>query len=150
MHDDLSQSTQNPAELLTGCFNGIKVFQEQAEVESIAQHGVELLLATLTKLFGSLQEAYKGQIVGIIYCQTTTPQESGKKFDVIFTPHHTARWLEEIKALNATGPEVVLVRTTLAWITGIILLISTLLGICYLMNMPLTRDTLLYSNVKLD
>lgn len=25
MHDDLSQSTQNPAELLTGRFNGIKV-----------------------------------------------------------------------------------------------------------------------------
>lgn len=25
MHHDLSQSTQSPAELLTGCFNGIKV-----------------------------------------------------------------------------------------------------------------------------
>ncbi|KAJ1420888.1 hypothetical protein SESBI_14036 [Sesbania bispinosa] len=150
MHDDLSQSTQSPAELLMGCFNGIKVLQEQHEAESVAQHGVELLLATLTKIFGSLQEAYKGQIVGIIYCQTATPQESSKKFDVIFTPHHTARWLEEIKALNTTGPEVVLVRTTLAWVTGIILLVSTLMGICYLLNMPLTRDTLLYSNVKLD
>lgn len=25
LHDDLSQSTKSPAELLTGCFNGIKV-----------------------------------------------------------------------------------------------------------------------------
>ncbi|XP_061339691.1 uncharacterized protein LOC133286308 [Gastrolobium bilobum] len=150
MHDNLSQSTQSPAELLTGYFDGIKALQEQYENESIAQHGVELLLATLTKIFGSLQEAYKGQIVGIIYCHTNIPQESGKKFDVIFTPHHTARWLEETKELNATGPEVVLVRRTLAWITGIILLISTLMGIYYLLNMPLTRDTLLYSNVKLD
>ncbi|KAG4990320.1 uncharacterized protein LOC114367932 [Glycine soja] len=151
MHDNLSQSVKSPAELLTGCFNGIKVLQEQYETESIAQHGVELLYATLTKIFSSLQEAYKGQIVGIIYCHGATTQESGKKFDVIFTPHHPyARWLAETNAVNATLPEVVLVRRTLAWITGIILLVSTLMGICYLLNMPLTRDTLLYSNVKLD
>ncbi|KAG5005844.1 hypothetical protein AAZX31_09G025500 [Glycine max] len=151
MHDNLSQSAKSPAELLTGCFNGIKVLQEQYETGSIAQHGVELLYATLTKIFSSLQEAYKGQIVGIIYCHVATTQESGKKFDVIFTPHHPyARWLAETNAVNATLPEVVLVRRTLAWITGIILLVSTLMGICYLLNMPLTRDTLLYSNVKLD
>ncbi|KAG4948996.1 hypothetical protein AAZX31_15G126300 [Glycine max] len=151
MHDNLSQSAKGPAELLTGCFNGIKVLQEQYETESIAQHGVELLYATMTKIFSSLQEAYKGQIVGIIYCHVATTQESGKKFDVIFTPHHPyARWLAETNAVNATLPEVVLVRRTLAWVTGIILLISTFMGICYLMNMPLTRDTLLYSNVKLD
>ncbi|XP_027364717.1 uncharacterized protein LOC113871814 [Abrus precatorius] len=150
MHDDLSLSTQSPAELLIGCFNGIKVLQEEYEDESIAQHGVELLLATLKKIFGSLQEAYKGQIVGIIYSHSTNTQQSGRKFDVIFTPHPTARWLAETNAVNSTSPEVVFVRRTLAWVTGIILLVSTLIGICYLMNMPLTRDTLLYSNVKLD
>lgn len=151
-HHDLSQSTLSPAELLTGCFNGIKVLQEQDEAEIIAQQGVELLLVTLTKIFGSLQEAYKGQIVGIIYCQTATPQESSKKFNVILTPphYHRARWLEEVNALNTTFAEVALVRITLAWITGIILLVSTLMGTCYLLYMPITRDTLLYSNVKLD
>ena len=150
-HHDLSQSTPSPAELLTGCFNGIKALQEQDEAENIAQHGVELLLVTVTKIFGSLQEAYKGQIVGIIYCQTAT-QASGKKFDVLFTPpqYHRTRWLEEVNALNTTIAEVALVRKTLAWITGIILLVSTLLGTCYLLYMPITRDTLLYSNVKLD
>ena len=151
-HRDSSQSTLSPAELLTGCFNGIKVLQEQEEAESIAQHGVELLLVTVTKMFESLQEAYKGQIVGIIYCQMATPQESGKKFNVLFTPPHyqRVRSLEEVNSLNTTIAEVALVRKTLAWITGIILLVSTLLGTCYLLYMPITRDTLLYSNVKLD
>ena len=70
-----------------------------------------------------------GQIVGIIYCHVATTQESDKKFDVIFSPHHSyARWLAETNVVNATLPEVVLVRTTLAWVTGIILLISTLRG----------------------
>ncbi|CAL0334494.1 unnamed protein product [Lupinus luteus] len=151
MHEDLSQGTISPAELLTGCFNSIKVLQEQYEAERIAQHEVELLLATLTKIFSSLQEAYKGQIVGVIYCHAATPQELGTKFDVTFAPRHAARWLAESEAANVTKiAEVVLVRTTLAWVTGIILLISTLLGIYYLLYMPITRDTLLYSNVKLD
>ncbi|OIW13917.1 hypothetical protein TanjilG_31806 [Lupinus angustifolius] len=150
MHEDLSQGT-SPAELLKGCFNSIKVLQEQYEAERIAQHEVELLFTTLTKIVSSLQEAYKGQIVGVIYCHAATPQESGKKFDVTFAPHHAARWLAESEAANLTKiAEVVLVRTTLAWVTGIILLISTLLGIYYLLYMPITRDTLLYSNVKLD
>jgi len=58
-----------------------------------------------------------------------TTQELEKKFDVIFTPRHTARWLAETSTLNATLPEVVLVRRTLAWVTGIILLVSTLMGV---------------------
>lgn len=41
----------------------LQVLQEQYEAESTAQHGVELLLVTLTKIFASLQEAYKGQIL---------------------------------------------------------------------------------------
>lgn len=150
MHDDLSQSPWNPAELLMGCFSGIKALQEQNGAESIFQDGVELLLATLTKILGSLQEAYKGQIVGVIYSHSRTTQELGKTLDVVFTSHHAARLLVEDKALNASLAEVVLVRRTLAWVTGLILLLSTLIGIYYLLNMPLTRDTLLYSNVKLD
>ena len=41
-----------------------------------------------------------------------------------------ARWLVETKGVNATVAEVVLVRRTLAWVTGVILLISTLIGVC--------------------
>ncbi|XP_028759381.1 uncharacterized protein LOC114718270 [Neltuma alba] len=150
MHDDLSQSTRNPAELLMGCFSGIKALQEQDGAESIVQDGVELLLVTLTKILGSLQEAYKGQIVGVIYSHSRTTQELSKTLDFVFSSHNAARLLAEDKALNVSLAEVVFVRRTLAWVTGLILLISTLIGICYLLNMPLTRDTLLYSNVKLD
>ncbi|KAF7842430.1 putative membrane protein type I [Senna tora] len=153
MHQDLIESKLSPAELLMGCFSGIKVLQEHYGDESIVQNGVELLLATLTKIIDSLQEAYKGQIVGVVYFRSTTTQESGKKLDVMFTSPQAARLLGEETVGNATIAklaEVALVRRTLAWITGIILLLSTLIGIYYLLNMPLTRDTLLYSNVKLD
>ncbi|KAI4346222.1 hypothetical protein L6164_013291 [Bauhinia variegata] len=150
IHEDLSQSLLSPAELLIGRFKGIKILQEQYGAESIAEHGVDLLRATLTKIFDSLQEAYKGQIVGVVYFYTLRPQDLGKKFDVKFSHHQAARWLAEENVSNATIAEVMLVRRTLAWVTAVILIISTLVGIHYLLNMSITRDTLLYSNVKLD
>jgi renin receptor len=154
MHEDLSHGTQNPAELMTGCYDGIKVLQEQYGPEGIAQHGEELLLITLTKIYDTLQDAYKGRLVGIISFYRSSPPESSKMLNVKFVPRvvprPSARWLEETKPSYDSLPEVVLVRRTLAWITGIILVIATLLGVYYLVSMPLTRDTLLYSNVKLD
>ncbi|KAF3457664.1 hypothetical protein FNV43_RR02322 [Rhamnella rubrinervis] len=150
MHEDLSQGTQNPAELLTGCYDGIKVLQEQYGAEGIAQHGEELLLITLTKIYDTLQDAYKGHLVGIISFYRLSSPESSKMLNVKFVPRPSARWLEETKPSHDSLQEVVLVRRTLAWITGIILIIATLLGVYFLVNMPLTRDTLLYSSVKLD
>jgi len=41
-----------------------QVLQEQYETESIAEHGIEVLYATLSKIVSSLQEAYKGE-----FCQ---------------------------------------------------------------------------------
>ncbi|XP_015887472.3 uncharacterized protein LOC107422525 [Ziziphus jujuba] len=150
LHEDLSQGTQHPAELVTGHYDGIKVLQEQYGTEAIAQHGKELLLATLTKISNSLQNAHKGHIVGVISFYKSSPLESGKMLNLRFIPRPSARWLEETKVPHDLKVEVVLVRRTLAWITGIILIIATLLGVYFLLNMPLTRDTLLYSNVKLD
>ncbi|CAN6580098.1 unnamed protein product [Malus baccata var. baccata] len=151
MHQDLSHNIHSPAELLTGRFDGIKVLQEQYGTDGAAQHGVELLLATLSKIFDSLENAYKGQIVGAILFNGVAPVESGKMLNVMYTSRSYARLLAEKEGLNNTKiVQVLLVRRTLAWITGIILIISTLLGVCFLLNMPVTRDTLLYSNVKLD
>ena len=53
---------------------------------------------------------WASQIFGIIYCHVATTQESGKKFDVIFTHHLYARWFAETNAVNATMLEVVLVK----------------------------------------
>lgn len=41
----------------------LQALQEQNGAESTVQDGVELLLATLTKILGSLLEAYKGQML---------------------------------------------------------------------------------------
>ncbi|XP_062109110.1 uncharacterized protein LOC133819787 isoform X2 [Humulus lupulus] len=150
MHEDLSHGTRSPAELLTGSFDGIKILREQYRTEGSAQHGMELLLSTLSKIYNELQDAYKGQIVGVIFCSGEASMESSKMLDVSFAPQRSGRLLEENKLPRDTVLEVLLVRGILAWTTGIILLVSTLIGICFLFNMPLTRDTLLYSNVKLD
>lgn len=151
LHEDLAKSVQSPAELISGCFDGIKALQEQYGSDDVAKNGVDLLLATLSKIFDSLQEVYKGQIVGVIFFYGTPATESSKLLNVMFTSQPSARLLVEAEGSHVEFfPEVLLVRQTLAWLTGIILLISTLLGVYFLLNMPLTRDTLLYSNVKLD
>ncbi|KAI3886310.1 hypothetical protein MKW98_003866 [Papaver atlanticum] len=98
---------------------------EQYGPDGVAQQGMELFQMTLEMIFDPLQRAYQGQIVGVI-----------------------SRLLEE-KASTAIPTlivEILLVRRTLAWITGIILLISTLpLGMSFavvvaqmffLVNMP--------------
>jgi len=152
IHQDLSGSMNIKSELVTGSFDGIKAIQEQYGTD-VTQQGLELFVTSVSKIFDSLQTAYKGKIVGVILFNGE-PDTSEKVLKVKVTPRPSARWLEEKKgssSINSTIiAEVALVRRTLAWITGIIFIISTLLGICFLMNMPLTRDTLLYSNVKLD
>ncbi|KAH7834874.1 hypothetical protein Vadar_020540 [Vaccinium darrowii] len=152
MHQDLYGSMKKPAELLTGSFDGIKVLEEEYGTEGVAKQGVELLFTSISKIFDSLQSVYKGQIVGVILSNGTPSQESETVLNVMFTSHTSARWLEETTgSSNSTiVAEVLLVRRTLAWFTGIILLVATIMGIYFLMNMPITRDTLLYSNVKLD
>ncbi|CAI0436799.1 unnamed protein product [Linum tenue] len=149
MHEDLSQGTRMPAELIIGSFDGIKALREQYGTESIVQQGEELLLSMLSMVLDSLQVAYKGKLVAVVSFEP----ESETKLDVVLTDYPSARLLVETNVspvFNTTILEVALVRTTLAWLTGIILLVSTLIGVCMLFNMPLTKDTLLYSNVKLD
>lgn len=70
-----------------------------------------------------------GQIVGVICSHGS---ESGRMFNVKFARQSIARLLAESK--DAKDPraaivEVILVRRVLAWITGIILIIATLLGV---------------------
>lgn len=151
MHEDFARGTRRPSELIEGCFNGIRVLKEEHGTEGVAEQGLLVLLATLSKAYNLLQEAYKGQIVGVILLGNTASSQLDSLLDATFTSRPSVRWLAEPTGLaNATEAGVVLVRQTLAWVTGIILLISTLLGIYLLLNMRLTKDTLLYSNVKLD
>ncbi|XP_052190165.1 uncharacterized protein LOC127799918 [Diospyros lotus] len=152
VHQDLSESKKNPAELITGNFDGIKALRETYGTEGIAEQGLELFFISMSKIFDSLQTLYKGQIVGVILFNGSPLPESETVLNLVYSSHPSARSLKETKdsSTSANDPEVVLVRRTLAWLTGIILIIATLLGIHFLLNMPLTKDTLLYSNVKLD
>lgn len=74
-----------------------------------------------------------GQIVGVIFFKNSPSSEEDSILNVKFTSHPAPRILEE----RRSGPgaliivEVLLVRRTLAWLTGIILLVSTLLGVSF-------------------
>jgi hypothetical protein len=73
---------------------------------------------------------WAGQIAGVIFFNTAPASESETVLDVVLTSQPSARWLEETKTpSNGTIAEVALVRMTLAWITGIVLIIATLLGV---------------------
>ncbi|XAR62594.1 hypothetical protein NMG60_11017418 [Bertholletia excelsa] len=156
MHKDFSRSKQHPAELIMGAFDAIKFLQGEYGTEGIAQQGLELLFTSIFKIFDSLQDVYKGEIVGVILLNGTPLSDSENALNLMFSHGSAVRLLEETDSSststsNSTAiAELELVRWTLAWTTGIILLIATLLGIYFLLNMPLTKDTLLYANVKLD
>ncbi|KAF8654047.1 hypothetical protein HU200_062193 [Digitaria exilis] len=147
VHEDFS-GVISPAELLVCHFTGIKALEDEYASREIVKQGTEVVRRAVTKAFQSLHKAYKGKIAGLVI---STKEPSSFLGSIIDAPSslHILRRLEEASQANATG-SVVLVRKSLAWITGIILLVSTLIGVCLLMNVPLTRDTLLYSNVKID
>ncbi|KAL8240206.1 hypothetical protein R6Q59_013561 [Mikania micrantha] len=152
VHEDLDGS---PAELINGRFDGFKAFQEHYGTDDIVQKGSELLVKAVSKIYDSLQTTYNGELVGIVSSTRSSAEESDMMLNIKMATRASPRWLEEKDegshdASHALIAEVLLVRRTLAWITGIILVIATLMGIWFLMYMPLTRDTLLYSNVKLD
>lgn len=77
-----------------------------------------------------------GQVVGVIAHGSWVGSEPDNMFHVTATSRPSARWLEETKASfeSIKIAEVAFVRKTLAWITGIILLIATLLGVKFLLT----------------
>lgn len=79
--------------------------------------------------------ALLGQIVGVIFFKDS-PSSEESTLNVKFTSRPAARQLQEKNSGPATIiiAEVLLVRRTLAWLTGIILLISTLLGVSFSSN----------------
>lgn len=53
--------------------------------------------------------------------------------NVMFTSRPSPRWLaEKIRSQNTTDAAQVLVRRTLAWVTGLVLVIATLLGVRFI------------------
>ncbi|KAI3798172.1 hypothetical protein L1987_33441 [Smallanthus sonchifolius] len=140
------------AELIKGKFDGFKALQEHYGTDGIVQKCAELLVTSVSKIYDFLQRVHEGRIVGVVVFNGSPAKKSDTMLTLNYTKQASPRWLEEKQGSHdaALIAEMLLVRRTLAWITGIILLIATLMGVWFLMYMPLTRDTLLYSNVKLD
>ena len=71
-----------------------------------------------------------GELVGIILVNddedVVGPSVGVERLEQTF---RSGRGLEEISQFNTTIAEVILVRTTLAWVTGVILLLSALIGV---------------------
>ncbi|KAG8087583.1 hypothetical protein GUJ93_ZPchr0010g7657 [Zizania palustris] len=145
VHEDFI-GVVSPAELIVCHFTGIKALEEEYGSADIVKQGTEVVQTAVTKAFDLLRGGYNGKIVGlVISSEEASPSLVGPPSLL-----HISRWLEEASQIKSIASAKILVRKSLAWITGIILLVSTLMGVCLLMNMPLTRDTLLYSNVKID
>ncbi|KAK9664559.1 hypothetical protein RND81_14G051500 [Saponaria officinalis] len=151
---DSSESSSDVAELVGGYFDGIKALQEEYGLDDIAQQGMELLLTIVSRVFDSLQARHKGEAVAVLLFSKAHSSQSQRMLDVtIYSARPAARFMEEeVKpsSNSTTLEEVRLVRLTVAWATGIILLIAVYIGAYLLLYMPVTKDTLLYSNVKLD
>ncbi|KAL4190394.1 hypothetical protein AMTRI_Chr07g75460 [Amborella trichopoda] len=150
IHFDFSHNTIYPAELLLGCFTGIEALQQHYGQGIITKQAMEVLHIVFSKLFDSLQSSFQGHIIATLIIHEKRDPAS-KPILGLKSSFQDRRWLEEAAPTNVTAiAEVLLVRSSLAWITGVILVISTLIGLYFMFNMPITRDTLLYSNVKLD
>ncbi|XP_024983706.1 uncharacterized protein LOC112519702 [Cynara cardunculus var. scolymus] len=87
MHQDFSRSTHSPAELVMGRFDGVKALKDQYGSNDRVQQAVELLVTSVSKIYGLLQKVYKGQIVGVVLFNGSPARESGTMLecDVHFT-----------------------------------------------------------------
>ncbi|CAI9117765.1 OLC1v1019247C1 [Oldenlandia corymbosa var. corymbosa] len=134
MLEDLSPNAngQKLSELITGTFDGIKALRENHGTEG-AEEGVHLFAVSVPKIFDYLQARYRGKIVGVIVHGEADDSESKKLLNMVVNSRTSPRWLEEESAsLNATSvAEALLVRRTIAWTTGILLIIATLLGVSF-------------------
>lgn len=70
-----------------------------------------------------------GEVVGVILLSEQTSAMIMEPMLHVKLSPRASRWLNELPSANTTYAEVVLVRRTLAWITGIILLLSALIGV---------------------
>ena len=72
-----------------------------------------------------------GEIVGIILFSKAYSSLPQRMLDVTYDSRNSLRFLEEVKSSsNSTADaEVALVRRTLAWVTGLLLLLATLIGV---------------------
>ncbi|KAL2642575.1 hypothetical protein R1flu_010162 [Riccia fluitans] len=143
-----SQGSKSVAKLYTDSLSSVEAMDNNLDAAKI-------LLLTAVKV------ANERQIVGVFMFRPSS-SESGQDMMFFISSPVRSRSLDELNqepgdadltkmdSILIELETIALVRTSLVVATSLILLVAILLGTCYLVGMPFTRDTLLYSGAKLD
>jgi hypothetical protein len=148
---------QTQAKLMLGTFSALELMDEGSDHRMDA---TKLLLHTAARVLSALEANYNGQMVGVFTLLSCAPGTRVLPLFSIDESRSARSLLGDVPAPapSQSSPNQSLydaeIRTlnsrSLLTVTALILLIATGLGNCFLLYMPLTRDTLLYANVKLD
>ncbi|CAM6097382.1 unnamed protein product [Calypogeia fissa] len=150
------QTVRTQANLLLGTFRALELMEEGSQHR---QDAATLFLHTAARVCSTLEEKYNGQIVGVVTLLSPTSEIQVPLFSIMESRSSRSLLDESLAPTPSQVPlnqsiydkeiKELLSRSILV-VTTLILLIATGLGSCFLFSMPLTRDTLLYANVKLD
>jgi len=151
---ELGHVSDRPAQLFTGMITGIEALHKQYGSGAHTQQACKLVLLAANKVLESLQTAYGGEIVGVFtFVKETT--DHGSPFQIAVSSR-SARILQaaaptaDNSTLTPEDEANQLAGRAIVFFTVVILIISVILASFCLFSMPITRDTLLYSGVKLD
>lgn len=131
--------------LVAGALTVAKELYEEPDSSVTLREASELLHLVATKVFTYLDTALNGGLVGVI----VHAQEQIFDMSLNWGPSRLQLLQAPSNTITSTVAEV-LTETIIAYITGILFIVALIIGTCFLFKMPVTRDTLLYSGVKLD
>jgi hypothetical protein len=147
---------EQPANLYFGNFNGIEELRKAYGSGDQIQLASKFVLYAMNQALQFLQDNYSDKLVGVF-----TFAESSNDFEIIVSERR-ARFLQDADAAvavpagspgNETTPEQMALQLgnrAVVFFTVIIFLVALLLSTCCMFTMPVTRDSLLYSGLKLD
>lgn len=131
--------------LVVGALTVTKGLYEEPDSSITLREASDLLHVVVMKVFAYLDTALNGGLVGVI----VHAQEQILDMSFTWGPSRLRLLQTSSDTITAAVAEI-LTETIIAYITGILFIVALIIGTCFLFKMPLTRDTLLYSGVKLD
>lgn len=136
---------QLPRGLFFGTIASTEILYKDFDGSITAEQASHLLLLFARKMFNYINSAYNGSLVGVIL----NAEEDILDLKITMGPSR----LLLLAASSTTDTATVAAALTekiITYTTALILLVALIIGTCFLFKMPVTRDTLLYSGVKLD
>lgn len=144
------------AKLFLGTFSALELMEEGSDHR---QDATKFFLHTAARVLSVLEAKYNGEMVGVFTLLSSArgmlpmfsikESKSSRSLLAGVSPAPSPTQASANQSLYDAEIRTLMSRSLL-FVTTLILLIATGLGSCFLLYMPLTRDTLLYANVKLD